>query len=89
VSTAAGILSSQGNQDCARRRRTGSRPIVAGVAIRGWSFGGYQAAPAVLRHPDVFHAAVAGDPVTDCYNSAGKGDPQPDQGRELASARLG
>ncbi len=35
------------------------------VAIRGWSFGGFLAALAVLRRPDVFHAAIAGAPVTD------------------------
>ncbi|OLT43082.1 peptidase S9 [Saccharomonospora sp. CUA-673] len=35
------------------------------VAIRGWSFGGYLAAAAVLRRPDVFTAGVAGAPVTD------------------------
>jgi dipeptidyl-peptidase 4 len=38
---------------------------VSRVAIRGWSFGGYLAALAVLRRPDVFHVAVAGAPVTD------------------------
>ncbi|MFB6898579.1 S9 family peptidase [Streptomyces hydrogenans] len=35
------------------------------VAVRGWSFGGYLAGLAVLRRPDVFHAAVVGAPVTD------------------------
>ena len=35
------------------------------VAIRGWSFGGWLAALAVLRRPDVYHAAVAGAPVSD------------------------
>ncbi|MFJ2866139.1 prolyl oligopeptidase family serine peptidase [Kitasatospora sp. NPDC087314] len=30
------------------------------VGIRGWSYGGYLAALAVLRRPDVFHAASAG-----------------------------
>jgi dipeptidyl-peptidase 4 len=37
------------------------------VAIRGWSFGGYLAALAVLRRPDVFRAAIAGAPVTDWH----------------------
>jgi dipeptidyl-peptidase-4 len=35
------------------------------VAIRGWSYGGYLAALAVLRRPDVFHVAVSGAPATD------------------------
>jgi dipeptidyl-peptidase 4 len=37
----------------------------ARVGIRGWSFGGYLAALAVLERGDVFHAAVAGAPVTE------------------------
>ena len=35
------------------------------VGIDGWSFGGYLAALAVMRRPDVFHAGVAGAPVCD------------------------
>ena len=35
------------------------------VAIRGWSYGGYLVLAALLRRPDVFHAGIAGAPVTD------------------------
>jgi dipeptidyl-peptidase-4 len=52
------------------------------VAIRGWSFGGYISALGVLRHPDVFHAAVAGAPCSDmrlydtCYTERYLGLPE-------------
>jgi dipeptidyl-peptidase-4 len=54
------------------------------VAIRGWSFGGYLAALAVLRRPDVVRAAIAGAPVTDWhlydthYTERYLGDPRVD-----------
>ncbi|WP_127360327.1 prolyl oligopeptidase family serine peptidase [Actinacidiphila soli] len=35
------------------------------VGFRGWSYGGSLAALAVMRRPDVFHAAVAGAPAAD------------------------
>jgi dipeptidyl-peptidase-4 len=38
---------------------------VARTGVVGWSFGGYFAAMAALRRPDVFAAAVAGAPVVD------------------------
>jgi dipeptidyl-peptidase-4 len=51
------------------------------AAIRGWSFGGYLAALGVLRHPEVFGAAIAGAPTTDerlydtCYSERYLGHP--------------
>ena len=45
--------------------RLNPRLDLSRVAIRGWSFGGYLAALAVLSRPDVFAAAIAGAPVTD------------------------
>jgi dipeptidyl-peptidase-4 len=52
------------------------------VAIRGWSFGGYLAALAVLLRPDRIRAAIAGAPVTEWrlydthYTERYLGDPE-------------
>jgi dipeptidyl-peptidase-4 len=35
------------------------------VSVSGWSYGGYMALKCLTGRPDVFHAAVAGAPVTD------------------------
>lgn len=54
------------------------------VGILGWSYGGYLAALAVLDRPDVFHAAIAGAPVTEwrlydtAYTERYLGNPQTD-----------
>ena len=64
------------------------------TAIRGWSFGGYLAALAVLRAPDRFHAAVAGAPVTDWslydthYTERYLGDPASSPGAYRTSSLL-
>ena len=64
------------------------------TAIRGWSFGGYLAALAVLRAPDRFHAAVAGAPVTDWslydthYTERYLGDPAASPGAYRTSSLL-
>jgi dipeptidyl-peptidase-4 len=64
------------------------------VAIRGWSFGGYLAALAVLDRPDVFHAAVAGAPVTEWrlydtfYTERYLGDPNEDAAPYAAASLL-
>ncbi|HSA56215.1 MAG TPA: DPP IV N-terminal domain-containing protein [Gemmatimonadaceae bacterium] len=44
-----------------------NRPYVdrTRVGIYGTSYGGYASAMALVRYPDVFHAASAGSPVTD------------------------
>jgi dipeptidyl-peptidase-4 len=65
------------------------------VAIRGWSFGGFLAALAVLRRPDVFHAAVAGAPVAEWslydthYTERYLGDPRDEGDAYRASSLLG
>ena len=65
------------------------------VAIRGWSYGGYLAARAVLQRPDVFHAAVVGAPVTDWrlydthYTERYLGSPQDDPEVYAAQSLLG
>ena len=64
------------------------------VAIRGWSFGGYLAALAVLRAPQHFHAAVAGAPVTEWklydtfYTERYLGNPAHDEQPYIASSLL-
>ena len=58
------VLDDQVDALLAAAERSGDLDL-SRVAIRGWSFGGYLAALAVLRRPDVFHAAIAGAPVTD------------------------
>ena len=64
------------------------------VAVRGWSFGGFVAALAVLRRPEVFHAAVAGAPVTDWrlydthYTERYLGHPDDDPGAYRRSSLL-
>ena len=67
------------------------------VGIRGWSYGGYLAALAVLRAAGRVHAAVAGAPVTDqrLYDTfyteryLGHPDEQPEvYDAQLAAGRL-
>lgn len=65
------------------------------VGIMGWSYGGYLAALAVLDRPDVFHAAVAGAPVTDwtlydtCYTERYLGDPRQQPEVYVANSLIG
>jgi dipeptidyl-peptidase-4 len=88
---ATGILD---DQVTALRGAAGKFPDLdlARVGIRGWSFGGYLSALAVLRRPDVFHAAVAGAPVTDWrlydthYTERYLGDPGTSPGAYAASS---
>jgi len=59
------VLEDQVNALQALAESTGGIMDLSRVGIRGWSFGGYLAALAVMKRPDVFHAGVAGAPVTD------------------------
>jgi dipeptidyl-peptidase-4 len=79
----------------ALRAAASDHPLDLGrVAIRGWSFGGYLAALAVLRRPDVFHAAIAGAPVTEWrlydthYTERYLGDPTIDASPYAATSLL-
>jgi len=64
------------------------------VAMRGWSHGGFMSALAVLRRPDVFHAGIAGAPVTDWrlydthYTERYLGDPAADPAAYQVSSLL-
>ena len=51
-------------------RHLAQRPYVDGdrVGVFGHSYGGYMAALALLKHPDVFHVSVASSAVTDWRN---------------------
>ena len=51
-------------------RHLGGRPYIdrTRVGIYGHSYGGTMAATCLLRYPELFHAAVAGAPVTDWRN---------------------
>src|SRR6201996_4017052 len=64
------------------------------VAMRGWSHGGFMSALAVPRRPDVFHAGIAGAPVTDWrlydthYTERYLGDPAADPAAYRVSSLL-
>ncbi|HET9551748.1 MAG TPA: DPP IV N-terminal domain-containing protein, partial [Anaeromyxobacteraceae bacterium] len=65
------------------------------VGVFGWSFGGYFAALAVMRYPELFKAAVAGAPVVDwrdydtCYTERYLGLPADDPAAYERSSLLG
>jgi dipeptidyl-peptidase-4 len=62
---ASGVLADQVEALDAAAAALPGRLDLERVAIRGWSFGGYLAALAVLDRPDRFHAGVAGAPVSE------------------------
>ena len=72
----------------------GEQADLSRVAIRGWSFGGYLAALAVLERPDLVHAGIAGAPVTDwalydtAYTERYLGLPEDDPGRYPSQSLL-
>ncbi len=70
------VLALQAALEMFPERLDGSR-----VGIRGWSYGGYLSALALLARPDLFHVGIAGAPVTDwrlydtAYTERYLGDP--------------
>src|SRR4029450_13701778 len=83
----AGIATSTSTETgtTSQARLEAARPI--GVCANLWLGGGVMVCPGGGIGENT--VVGAGDPVIDCYKQCREGRSQPDQGRELASARVG